>query len=215
MARDKTDKIPDAAPATREEILEALAPLVRDLLDNEKRKPDAMPGWVLHKKYGVRMLRLESGALTVFSDEALIQILIDAKTDAEAFDLACRAVADRVLVNAPLPDNARVFASSVLTGVRKRPKSGRGHSKGALLRILQYLLCCSVRDEYGLPLTQNDQPSPYRDREPLSACGLVADAFTAAGKRTTSEALRRLCAHKDFAKHRQVADYYSRVSGAA
>lgn len=212
---DTGEASPPATPATRERILEGLAPIVRGILDHDTGKPDALRGWALLHKYGVRPAWSDGPerAPLMVSNERLKPLLDDAKTDGAAFDLACRVIADRVLVDAPMPDFARVFAAAVLTGLRTRPKSGRGHGGRVTLRMVQYLLCLEVKAEFEIPLTPNDEPSPHRGGDFLTACELVADAFTAAGSHVEARKLKDYCYHKSHSDMRKTTLYWFNVGG--
>lgn len=135
-----------------------------------------------------------------------------AEGNTDAFDLACYIGGSHWgLVGSSIAcsESIRCFSAGVLCGKIKRPKRN-GRPKGAqlYLRILQYGLCLWAAENSTLTLTRNVSPSG----DAVSACDLVAAAFSEAGMHVTYSQLLDLCQKKNF---KEIRDMSIRLSQKA
>ncbi len=192
-------------------IEKALDKLVRNLLEktSDERMPAGMP---VIMQLGSSWWLTENGKskFPMLTDAKAAELVERAKFDPHAFDAASYLAAVQfslgkrtVLIDCP---NSLVsFGVSVLSGDLKRPtQRGRKHRTDILLVMLQYALCRLVANTLRLPLGKNIA-SREKEARTLSACELVAEAFTRAGATVTAKHLESFCYDAGFAQVREVA----------
>lgn len=168
---------------------------------------EVMPGWQLLSSVGPIFMRAGSANLVELNDEQSRKLVELSEADPAAFDLAAYTASRYVAVGALIPadkfpPSLRLFAGEVLAGERQRPKVRGRQASDTYLRLTKYLLARFVDAKTQIPLSKNK----YRERESVSACCIVAEAFTNAGRFTTSEQVHSLCYDQNYHHLREFAE---------
>lgn len=207
----------ESIPITTEFISSILKELVASISIPEQS--EQIKGWYMMRAFGVEArwfylkqpdaLGREKVRVHLIVEEYAERLVALAETHPDAFDLACYIGGSHwglVGHKGFCSKSIRAFSAQVLQGKVKRPKR-RGAPKGktAFLRLQQYTLCRWVVETSSLKLTRNVSPSG----DSVSACDLVAAAFSEAGMHVTYSQLLDLCKKPNYKEIRDLSVWLS------
>jgi hypothetical protein len=189
-------------------------------LENEARRTLAeldskksLPGWHTLPSFGQNVMRVGPITIPKMTDDQAAALVKLAETDPHAFDAASYVAGLHVTAlhltgGRGFPAPLRIFAARVLRDELRRPERP-GRSKGNPIWPVRLLVLCHAAALSGIPLTGG------RERKgpgTVTACAMVAEAFTRAGRHVDESYLAKLCHHPGYAEIRALAEALFRGS---
>lgn len=140
------------------------------------------------------------------SENALLHLYSQARTDKGAYDIACRITTAKLFRGEPLSEAQSMFAGMVVGGILKcPPPEGKRITETFALNVNLILLAQILAQNFDLKLTRNDEGMAQ-----ASACDAVSEALTALGVAKSPRAIKELLVHKSSARAREVVDAIKR-----
>lgn len=167
---------------------------------------NACPGWrILLAQLKPDFVDVGPISLPTLNQEQASNLVYLAASDPHAFDAASYLAGIQITLDGDFHPALRDFSAGVLMGEIKRPPQlGRKpNDKDIPLKLYQYFLCCLTEHGCDLDLANNRESK----REPRpTVCGVVADAFTKAGRYTTKNELVSLFYDDAYTAFRKLAE---------
>lgn len=223
MASDKTDTTPDRRPpaansansppedigppsrAKIEADLDNILPSIFEFFEDMEDVP---------APHVLRLLPLDLPKLLLgnpldLSDDDVRALVKRTGTDPDAFEAASYLASLYHVHREPMPPTLHTFAWRVLRGKRQKPKGRRGRPRdgGLPSRLGTLMLIHLLHHRCGIPIGENRDPDAKKDAAPLTACRLVAEAMTRAGRPTTHRGLESLC-YDNAPKHVEARAFF-------
>jgi len=140
-------------------------------------------------------------------EQKLTSLLKLAKSEPLAFQAAKALAAEQVAAGEPVAPSLRNFISDVLSEKVERPKQqGNRPRDDVLLRVMQYVLIRKVASDFGVSIASGERTPSSKTHMP-SACEIVAEAFSIAGKHTTKAQMKSLVYDANADHLRKLGDW--------
>ncbi|MDE3240283.1 MAG: hypothetical protein KGN33_15090, partial [Paracoccaceae bacterium] len=175
-----------------QKIEDELIPLAKGIIEASKDN-EPIRGWRSLFEIGFSFQEYSRGKIPVLTEQGYGILLHRAATEPNAFDAATYVAGMSIAAQHPIPPSLLLFASRVLTGEVVRPKQrGRPVTKNIYFPVFQYFLIIFVAKKYAIQIGRSTDKKAGRASS-LSACDIVANAFSRAGRKTPYSVLRSIC----------------------